>query len=75
LTCQSSALSGTLMAGSGLPGSGIGSVTTVGFTYCSTPVGEFTLQAHDLPWHLNFSSYSTATGVTTEASATSRSSC
>jgi hypothetical protein len=64
LTCQSSAVSGTLKGGSGLPGGGIGSMTTVSFTHCSTPLGPgFTLQARDLPWHLNFSSYSAATGV------------
>jgi hypothetical protein len=64
LTCPSSALSGTLKSGSGLPGSGIGSITTVSFTHCSTPLGPgFTLQARDLPWQLNFSSYSAATGV------------
>jgi hypothetical protein len=64
LSCQSSALSGTLKGGSGLPGSGIGSITTVGFTHCSTPLGPgFTLQARDLPWQLNFSSYNAATGV------------
>lgn len=63
LSCQSSALSGTLKGGSALPGSGIGSITTVGFTRCSTPIGGFTLQAHDLPWHLSFSSYNAATGV------------
>jgi hypothetical protein len=63
LSCQSSALSGTLKGGSGLPGSGIGSITTVGFMRCFTPIGGFTLQARDLPWHLNFSSYNAATGV------------
>lgn len=66
LTCQSSALSGTLKGGSGLPGTGIGSITTVGFTNCSGPLGfRFTLQARDLPWHLNFSSYNATAGVVT----------
>jgi hypothetical protein len=66
LTCQSSALSGTLKGGSGLPGTGIGSITTVGFTNCTSPLGfRFTLQARDLPWHLNFSSYNATTGVVT----------
>jgi hypothetical protein len=63
LSCQSSALSGTLKGGSALPGTGIGSITTVGFTRCSTPISGFTLRARDLPWHLNFSSYNAATGV------------
>lgn len=65
-TCQSSALSGTLKGGSGLPGTGIGSITMVGFTNCTSPLGfRFTLQARDLPWHLNFSSYNATTGVVT----------
>lgn len=66
LTCQSSALGGALRGGSGLPGTGIGSIMTVGFTNCSGPLGfRFTLQARDLPWHLNFSSYNAMTGVVT----------
>ena len=65
-TCQSSALSGTLKSGSGLPGTGIGSITTAGFTNCTSPLGfRFTLQARDLPWHLNFSSYNATAGVVT----------
>jgi hypothetical protein len=61
-TCRSSALTGTLVGGSGLPG--IGSITTVGITHCSSPLGfGFTLQARDLPWRLNLSSYSATTGV------------
>jgi hypothetical protein len=65
-TCQSSAFTGTLKGGSGLPGTGIGSITAVGFTNCSSPLGfGFTLQARDLPWQLNFSSYSATAGVVT----------
>jgi hypothetical protein len=52
---------------SGLPGTGIGSITTVGFTSCLLPpLGpRFTLRARDLPWHLNVLSYNDATGVVT----------
>ena len=65
-TCQSSALGGTLKSGSELPGARIGSITTARFTGCSTPLGPgFTLQARDLPWHLNVSSYNATTGVVT----------
>lgn len=64
LSCQSSALSGTLKSGRGLPGTGIGSITKAGFTNCASPFGfRFTLQARDLPWHLNVSSYNATAGV------------
>jgi hypothetical protein len=58
---------GTLKSGSGLPGTGIGSITTVGFTSCLLPpLGPRpTLRARDLPWHLNVLSYNDATGVVT----------
>jgi len=66
LTCPSTALSGTLKSGSGLPGTGIGSITTVHPLFCPTPQGiSFTLRARDLPWHLNVSSYNATTGVVT----------
>jgi hypothetical protein len=62
--CNSSTASGTLKRGSGLPGSRAGSLSAVGFTNCSNAGGErFTVQAADLPWHLNLSSYDAATGV------------
>jgi hypothetical protein len=66
-SCQSSALTGTLKSGSGLPGTGIGSITTVGFMSCLLPpLGpRFTLRARDLPWHLTVLSYNDATGVVT----------
>lgn len=55
----------TLKSGSGLPGPGIGSITTVGFTSCLLlPLGpRFALRARDLPWHLNVLSHNDATGV------------
>jgi hypothetical protein len=64
LTCPSTVLSGTLKSGSGLPGGGIGSITTVRSLFCPTPLGpSYTLTARDLPWHLNVSSYNATTGV------------
>jgi hypothetical protein len=65
-SCVSSTASGTLKRGSELPGFRVGSLSDVGFTGCSNAGGErFTLQATDLPWHVNLSSYDAATGVVT----------
>lgn len=45
---------------------GLGSIAAASFTNCSSPFGfGFTLQARDLPWHLNFSSSNATTGVMT----------
>jgi uncharacterized repeat protein (TIGR01451 family) len=64
LTCKSSAGSGTLESGSGLPGTGIGSITALTFTACTGPLGlTFTATSNALPWALNALSYSS--GVTT----------
>jgi hypothetical protein len=58
-TCSSIAVSGTLKSGSGLPGSGAGSISAVTFTHCTGPLGvTFALTPKDLPWHLNLSAYS-----------------
>ena len=70
LACLSATASGTLKRGTGLPGSRAGSLSAVGFTTCTSPgVSDsdfrFTLQATDLPWHVNLSSYDAATGVVT----------
>jgi hypothetical protein len=72
LPCPSSAAGGTLKRGSGLAGTGIGKIKSVTFTGagpngdCAGPGGLlFALQATDLPWHLNLSSYDAATGVVT----------
>lgn len=66
VTCASSSLSGTLKSGSGLSGTGLGSITAVGFTNCGGPLGfTFGLRAGDLPWQLNAASYNAATGVVT----------
>jgi hypothetical protein len=64
--CVSATASGTLKRGSGLPGSRAGSLSAVGVTDCTDPV-VFHLQATDLPWHVNLSSYDAATGVVTGA--------
>ncbi len=70
LPCYSATASGTLKRGSGLPGSRAGSLSAVGVGDCTGPgVSDirFTLQASDLPWHVNLSSYNAATGVVTGA--------
>jgi hypothetical protein len=61
-TCQSVALTGKLHSGSGLSGSGAGSISAVTFTHCTNPLDvtarvTFSLTATDLPWHINLSSY------------------
>ncbi|GAA2132739.1 hypothetical protein GCM10009760_08060 [Kitasatospora kazusensis] len=66
LTCSSSSAAGTLQSGSGLSGTGISSITSVGWTSCSGPFGiTFTVTANGLPWALNAVSYNATTGVTT----------
>jgi hypothetical protein len=65
--CAVITLSGTLKSGSGLPGRGIGSVTSASFGGCGLAgVGvAVTPGAGRLPWELNALSYNSATGVTT----------
>ena len=53
---------GTLKGGSGLPGRGLGSITTAVF-HCAGPTGWPTLTSRGLPWHLNLVSYNARTGV------------
>jgi hypothetical protein len=70
LFCDSATASGTLKHGSGLPGSRAGSLSAAGFTTCLGPGIRdsdivLTLQATDLPWRVNLSSYNAATGVVT----------
>jgi hypothetical protein len=64
LICASSALSGTLKRGSGHPGTGIGSITTVSIRECGN-LGMFTLTPGDLPWRLNLTSYNATTRTVT----------
>jgi hypothetical protein len=59
IICASSSLRGTFKSGSGLPGAGIGSITTASFRR-----GCFTLTAGRLPWKVNAKSYEPATGTT-----------
>jgi hypothetical protein len=64
IACASSAASGTLRSGSGLPGADAGSLSAVSFLNCSGLGGlKFVLQPAGLPWHVNFSRYNATTGV------------
>ena len=62
LTCTPSTMSGTLKGGGGLPGTGIGSLTTAAYT-CPTPIFSYRLTPRGLPWHLNLASYDPRSGV------------
>src|SRR5207302_1485081 len=62
--------SGTLKSGTGLPGSGAGSLAAFGFHRCTNPFSSarrttFVLTATGLPWHLNLAAYNNgvATGT------------
>jgi hypothetical protein len=55
-------MSGTLTAGSGLPGARIGSITAATYS-CAGPSGEPRVGPLGLPWRLNLTSYDPATGV------------
>jgi hypothetical protein len=64
LTCKTSSGAGTLKSGSGLSGSGIGSITALSFSTCTGPLGlTFTVKNSHFPWHLNAVSFKN--GVTT----------
>jgi hypothetical protein len=64
IPCASSRMSGTLNAGGGLPGAGIGSFTTAAYSRCAAGgLQEAKLTARGLPWQLNLSSYDQQTGV------------
>jgi hypothetical protein len=66
LKCKSSSTSATLKSGSGLSGTGLGSITKVTFKTCTGPLSlTFTVKSNDLPWKLNATSYNSTTGVTT----------
>jgi hypothetical protein len=64
IICSSAGMSGTLKSGSGLPGTGIGSITVASITQCGS-LGSFTVTATGLPWHVNFTSYNTTKRVVT----------
>lgn len=63
IPCESSRMSGTLKAGSGLPGPGIGSLPTSVYSLCSGGPFPATVTAGGLPWRLNLTSYNRRTGV------------
>lgn len=63
LACSPSTASGRLNSGSGLPGAGIGSITTAAAYRCPSPSTSFKLTPHGLPWRLNLTSYDRDTGV------------
>jgi hypothetical protein len=64
LTCTSSSGKGTVKKGSGLSGTGIGSITSLGFSNCTGPLSlTFTVKTTHFPWHLNAKSF--AGGITT----------
>lgn len=62
-SCQSSHLSGTLEAGRGLSGTGIGSFTTAAYSLCQAGPFPGKVAARGLPWRLNLTSYDRSTGV------------
>lgn len=63
-TCAASKVAGSVKAGSGLPGRGIGAVTAGRFMTCTGPYKvALTVTARALPWRLNFLSYDPRTGV------------
>lgn len=63
--CRSALVSGTLQGGSGLSGTGAGSITAVSFRCEGTSVPNLVMRAADLPWQVNFISYNAATGTVT----------
>jgi hypothetical protein len=63
LKCTSSTAKGTLKSGSGLSGTGIGSISSLTFSSCTGPLGlTFTVTSSAFPWSLNATSFSS--GVT-----------
>jgi hypothetical protein len=66
IVCASSRFSGVLKSGSGLSGTGIGSITAGSFTTCNNALGPtFTLTMTDLPWQVNFTAYNATKGIAT----------
>lgn len=63
LHCTSSSGAGTLKSGSGLSGTGIGSIKSVSYSTCSGPkTVALTMTAAGLPWTLNATGYNSTTG-------------
>ena len=66
MTCESSHIKATLGSGTGLPGTGIGSISSFTFAKCSGPLGiAYTLTFSHSPFKLNATSYNSGTGTTT----------
>ena len=66
LSCTSSKGAATLKSGSGLSGTGIGSITSLTFNSCTGPLGlMFTVTTSHFPWSLNAVSFNSTSGVTT----------
>lgn len=64
--CPSSTLKATLKSGTGLSGTGIGSVSSFTVATCTGPLGvTFSLTLSDLPYGLDAQSYDPGTGTTT----------
>jgi hypothetical protein len=63
MPCESAHMSGSLKAGSRLPGSGIGSLATSVYSLCSGGPFSAMVTASGLPWRLNLTSYNRSTGV------------
>lgn len=66
LICATSAAKLSIKKGHKLAGAGIASVTAIGFSGCTGPLGiKFTVKSSHLPWKVNAVSYAKATGITT----------
>jgi hypothetical protein len=66
LKCTSSKASATLKKGSGLSGTGIGSITKLSFSSCTGPLGiAATVTPNNLPYKLNATSFNKTSGTTT----------
>jgi len=66
LTCTASSAKIKIKKGSKLSGKAIGSITSIGFSGCTGPLGiSFTVKSAHLPWALNAVSYNKKTGTTT----------
>jgi hypothetical protein len=59
--CSSVKLGGTLKKGSGLSGTGLGSVTSASFSGCKIATIAVTVKVHGLPWKLDATSYKNGT--------------
>lgn len=59
LSCAASSLAGSLKSGSGLSGTGIGSITAFSLSSCTGPGGlTYTATSSSFPWQINALSYS-----------------